>query len=376
MQQPRRFVLVGPVSPYRGGIAQFGETLWRKLEARGHAVTGVSFRRQYPGLLFPGTSQLEPAPRPDAPAAARLLDTLNPLSWRRAARYARQQQPDAVLFQHWMPFFAPAYGAMARRLPGVRRLALVHNALPHERRPGDAALTRYFVRACDAFLTLSDAVADDLERLGARGPVRRLRHPVYDRFGAPPPRGEARRRLGLPPGALVLLFFGLVRRYKGLDVLLEALPGVVARRPDTVLVVAGEFYEALAPYQAQIERLGLSTHVHVHPRFIPDEEVPLFFGAADLVVQPYRSATQSGVAQVAFHFERPLVITDVGGLAETVPDGVAGLVVPPDNPEALTVAIARFVQEPGLAARLQAGVASLKRLYGWDPLCEAIESLV
>jgi D-inositol-3-phosphate glycosyltransferase len=368
--------LVGPMPPYRGGIAHFSLALARALRGRGHTVSAVTFSRQYPARLFPGQTQFEPGPPPaDTPEAPRLLDSVDPRSWLRTARYLRRLAPDAVVFAHWMPFFAPAYGSVARRLAqGPRRIALVHNALPHERRPGDVALSRYFFGSTDGLLALSESVRRDLERLAPGVPLREAPHPVYPPEAPPVPRAEARQRLGLPEDAPVLLFFGFVRRYKGLDVLLDALPVIRRGAPGARLVVAGECYEGGEAYRRQIASLGLGEVVAFEDRYLAPEEVPLYFGAADLVVQPYRSATQSGVAQTAFGYGVPVLTTDVGGLAEAVPDGEAGLVVPPEAPEALAEAAVRFFREPGLAGRLRAGAAGRQR-GSWGAVCEALESL-
>ena len=370
----RHFALVGPMHPYRGGIAHMTEETRRGLEQRSHRVSALTFRRQYPSLLFPGKTQYEQGPPPHEPPAHRLIDTVNPLTWWQAARWLRQRGPETVVFQHWMPFIAPAYGAMARRVD-ARVLAVVHNALPHERRPGDKLLNRYFFRACDGFVVLSDAVGRDLRKLGVEAPIQRINHPTYTHFGAPAPRGAARQRLDLPPDAPVLLFFGFVRAYKGLHVLLDALPQICAQLPDVHLVIAGEFYDDEAPYHAQIEQSGLKARVHLHAQYIPTEEVADYFSAADLVVQPYVSATQSGVAQIAFHFETPLVVTDVGGLAQVVPHDEAGLVVPPEDPAALAAATVRFFSEDGLQMRLREGVRTRRETYSWDRLYEALENL-
>lgn len=371
--RPLHLALVGPLYPYRGGIAHFTQSLGRRLEARGHRVSAITFRRQYPELLFPGRTQFETTRPADAFDAPRLLDTVDPVSWARTARHLRRLAPDAVVFQHWMPFVAPALGTVARRLGGVRRLAVVHNALPHERRPGDRLLTRYALRAMDGLVVLSDSVRRDVETLAPGVPVLQRAHPVYDFFGAPVPRAEARAALGLPADAPVLLFFGFVREYKGLRVLLDAMPQIRARVPDVRLVVAGEFYDDEAPYRDQVRRLGLGDAVRFDAEYIPNERVAQYFGASDLVVQPYLSATQSGVAQIAYHFETPVVTTEVGGLAETVPPD-AGLVVPPKNPAALAEAVARFFDER-MADTLAAGVRRMRAATGWDPLCEAVETL-
>ena len=367
-----RFVLIGPFPPYRGGIAHFSEALRRGLGARGHAVEAVTFSRQYPGLLFPGTTQYEPDGT--TVGAARLLDTVGPRSWRRTARYVAAKKPDAAVFQFWMPFLGPSYGTVARRLrkAGVPVLAVVHNALPHERRPGDRALARHFLRACDGLVVMSESVRRDLQNLGVEAPVRRVRHPVYEHFGEARPRAEARAALGLPTDAPVLLFFGFVRRYKGLHVLLEAMPRVLERLPEARLVVAGEFYEDEAAVRRQAAPLGHA--VRFDAEYIPSESVAAYFSAADVVVQPYVSATQSGVAQIAFHFERPVITTDVGGLAETVLDGEAGLVVPPEHPAALADAVVRFFGDE-MAGRLAAGVRREREAASWDHVYDAVEDL-
>jgi D-inositol-3-phosphate glycosyltransferase len=368
--------LVGPLPPYRGGISHFTLELARALRGRGHRISAVTFSRQYPEHLFPGQSQFEPGTRPeDAPEAPRLIDSVDPRSWWRAGGYLQKLAPDAVVFQHWMPFFAPAYGTIARRIPDARRLAVVHNALPHERRPGDVALTRYFVRATDGLLALSASVRADLERLAPGVPIREAPHPVYDQHGPAPDRAEARRHLGLPEDAPVLLFFGFVRHYKGLDTLIEALPAVREHLPEARLLVAGEFYDDPAPYRARVARLGFTDAVRFEDRYLPSEDVALAFGAADVVVQPYRSATQSGVAQTAFGFGVPVVTTSVGGLAEAVPHEQAGLVVPPENPAALSSAIVRFFQEDGLAGRLRTGARTQGSAGTWDPVCSALEEM-
>ncbi len=375
--QHKRLVLIGPMHPYRGGIAHFLEKMYRDLHTRGHDVTAVTFTRQYPERLFPGKTQYETGVVADPVPAVRLLDTVNPLSWVRTARHVAALKPEAVVFKYWMPFFAPAFGTVARMLRrhGIPSFVVVDNAIPHERRPGDLALSRYFLRGGAGLIVMSASVAADLGRLRVGAPVRQVAHPVYDIFGPAVPKAEARALLGLPAEAPVLLFFGFVRRYKGLHVLLEALPRIVERLPGMRLVVAGEFYDDEAPYRALIERHGLAPHVDVHADYIPDAAVASYFSAADLVVQPYVSATQSGVAQIAFQFEKPLVVTDVGGLAEVVPDGRAGLVVPPEDPAALARAVVRFFEE-NLAPVLAEGVRAEKQKYSWDRLYEVLEDLI
>ena len=376
-----RIAVVGPVHPYRGGIAHFTEMTVQVLQQRGHEVHPVSFSRQYPELLFPGKTQLEPSG--DAPAVVRnvprVLDSVNPLSWFRTGFHIRDIAPDAVVFQYWMPFFAPAYGVVARGLQrhyGIPSVAVVHNALPHERHLFDAALSRYFLRVCAGHVVMSDAVRREVEQLAhPASHVEQIDHPVYERFGDAVDREHARGALGLPDDAPVLLFFGFIREYKGLHVLLDAMPSIRERLPDVHLVIAGEAYDDPDRYRSRIERHDLHDAVTWHDGYVPSDEVPIYFGAADLVVQPYVSATQSGVAQIAFHFEVPMVLTDVGGLAEVVPHEEAGLVVPPSDPDALARAAVRYFEDD-LQPTLTEGVRQQKKRYAPARLAEALETLV
>lgn len=371
-----RITLLGPFWPYRGGIAHFSAAMARALTARGHDVRTATFRRQYPEALFPGKTQLEPGPPPEyLSRAPRTLDTLNPLTWYGTARRIAAEGADVAVLAYWMPFFAPAMGTVARQLRkrGVTVLCVVHNAIPHERRPGDVALGRYALGVCDGLIVMSDQVRREVERLGVEAPVQQIAHPVYDHFGPAVPREEARQRLALPADAPVFLFFGFVRPYKGLHILLDAFPRVLARVPDARLVVAGEFYSDEAVLRAQAAALGDA--VRFDADYIPDDRVALYFSAADAIVQPYVTATQSGVAQIAFHYGRPVITTDVGGLAEIVPDGEAGLVVPPEDPEALAAALIRFVKED-LGEGLAEGVRRERQRYSWDRVVEAVEALV
>ncbi len=339
----------------------------------GCVVEAVTFSRQYPDALFPGESQYTSAPPPEM-RARRLLDTLNPISWFGCARTIRRREAELVVFSYWHPFLAPALGTLARRMrsQGIRVVCVVHNALPHERKRGDRLLARFALQACDGLVVMSDSVRKDVESLGLHVPIRTTPHPTYDLFGEGMPVADARAALGFEASRPVLLFFGFIRRYKGLHVLLEAMPMVLRRIPNVLLVVAGEFYADEEALRLKAEPLGDA--VRFVASYIPDDKVPHYFCAANVVVQPYVSATQSGVAQIAFHFGRPVITTDVGGLAEIVPDDEAGLVVPPENPEALADAIIRYFDE-GMEARLAEGVGREREKYSWDRLFEAIEDV-
>ncbi|MCS7154459.1 MAG: glycosyltransferase [Bacteroidota bacterium] len=369
-----RIALIGPAYPYRGGLVHFQEALYRALQARGHEPLLVSFRRQYPDFLFPGRTQYD-RPRSDALPGVRLIDTLAPWTWFEASRWICAQGAQVAVFRYWMPFFAPAFGVMARllRRHKLRVLAIVDNALPHERHPGDRQLSRFFLRSCEAFVFMSRTVAEDVRRLGLERPSCLVPHPAYTLFGDPIAQEEARSRLGLPESAPLWLFFGYVRPYKGLGVLLEAASRARRHIPELMGLVVGEFYEDPRPYKELARRLGLQEAVRFYPEYVPNEQVGLFFSAADLVVLPYLEATQSGVGLIALHFERPLLATAVGGLPELVePD--KGMLVPPADAEAMAAAMVRFFRELGPAYFGQA-LREAKRRHSWEQLAQAIEAL-
>ena len=373
----KRIILVGPAYPYRGGIAHFVESTYQALTKRGHSVSIVTFSRQYPDFLFPGKTQYEETERVVAWEQERCIDSINPLSWFKAAAFMVRQSPDLVLFNYWLPFFGPAYGVIARKLnaKGIRTVGLIHNASPHEARLGDAHFSRFFLRACTGLIVMSSGVEKDLDELGVDVRRSKVGHPVYSMFGDPIPQEEARKALGVPQNASVALFFGFIRPYKGLDVLLNSMPEVVRHLPSIRLIVAGESYEDEKRYSDILDSYQLGKHVDLHIDYIPVERVKLYFSAADIVVQPYVSATQSGVAQIAYHFNRPLIVTDVGGLAEFVPHEVAGLIVPPEDTQALASAILRFFSD-SLSDSLIEGVRREKKKYSWERLCEAVEHFV
>jgi D-inositol-3-phosphate glycosyltransferase len=363
--------LVGPLHPWRGGIAQYLGLLGEALAARAE-VRAVTFTRQYPGFLFPGESQLDPeAPRPSFPVAP-LLDSIGPWSWPRASAHVERFAPGLVILKWWIPFFAPAFGFTVGplRRRGTKVVLVCDNLVPHERRPGDRELTRFMLRRSDGYLVMSDSVERDLDTLKPGAPRRRVAHPFYAQFDRGRyTRESARARLGLEGD--VAVFFGYVRRYKGLDVLLRAWPRVRARRPAT-LVVGGEFYEDAAPYRALAAAAGDS--VRLLDRYLPDDEVEALLKAADVVVLPYRSATQSGVTHVAYALGVPVITTDVGGLSETVKPGVTGMVVPPEDEAALADAIVEYF-ERDLAPTLRAGVEALQASHSWSALADQAISL-
>jgi len=370
-----KFVLVGTAYPHRGGIAHFVHLLAQTLAARGHRVSILSFSRQYPSFLFPGTSQHDDGPPPDPPLDIHpLIDTINPLSWGRAARWAAGQQPDLTVFKYWMPFFAPGYDTIVRHLHNRRigrTCLLLDNVIPHEPRPGDAWLTRRVMEKVDTFIAQSAVVREDLLKFRPDAPFREVPHPVYSSFPPGKSREEARRQLGVGTKRVVL-FFGFIRAYKGLLNLIRSMARVDADL-DIGLLIGGEFYEDDRPYKSEVARLGIGPRVFWHDRYIPNEEVGDFFNAADVVVLPYQSATQSGIIQIAMNYGTPIITTNVGGLPEVVHDGRMGYVVPPEDPEALAAAITRFYREDR-AATFGAAVTAERERYSWTPMAEALEA--
>jgi glycosyltransferase involved in cell wall biosynthesis len=373
-----RLSMIAPFPPYRGGVSQFATSSWEAMIDAGHELQALSFTRRYPRFLFPRISRYEATPTQTPGPVHRVIDAIGPWTWRIAARRIAEFAPDVVFVHHWTPLLAPAYRSILVKTrafrPATRSIALVHDAIPNEPRPFDQPLNRWFLDSVDGCMVLSEEVERDLWALGRPRRIRRIHHPTYDRFGSAPSREEAREQLGIASDTPLLLFFGYVRPYKGLGVLLKAFAETRSRLPELRLLVAGEFHEDERRYRNMMSDLGVARAVDMRNGFVPDDEVATLFAACDVVVQPYLTANYSGVAKVAFHFERPMIMTDVGGLAGLVDDGHAGLVVPPDDSEALAQAIHRFFDE-NLADELTGGVRARKAEFSWDRLVEAFEEL-
>ncbi|MBI4516739.1 MAG: glycosyltransferase [Deltaproteobacteria bacterium] len=345
--RPRlRLTVVGPAPPLRGGIAHYTTALVRALRRAGHLVQVVGLRRQYPRYVFPGTTERDYSSVALALGVDAVVDPLAPWTWRAAAAAVSRFGPDLVLMAWWQPALGAVLATFVQliRRRGRRVAFLCHNLGAHDATPLDDWLTGYALRRCDGAIVHSQADAERLRRHRAGVTVVRTTHPAYDlpEFGPPLAPAVARAQLGLSGD--VLLFFGLVRRYKGLTDLIRAMPEIGRRRACT-LVVAGEFYEPRAPYQALVDELGLAERVRLLDRYVPNEEVGVYFSAADVVVVPYRAATQSGVVALAQQFHRPVVVTRVGGLPDMIGEGVTGLVVPPADPAALAAAVLRIYEE-------------------------------
>jgi glycosyltransferase involved in cell wall biosynthesis len=376
MPLTRKIVLVGPAHPLRGGLATFNERLIREYRNHGQDAFIYTFSLQYPSLLFPGKTQLSSEPAPENIPIFIKVNSINPFNWIKVGLDLRRRKPDMVIVKYWMPFMAPCFGTICRIIKSnkhTRIITIIDNLIPHEKRIGDRLLSAYWIGSVDGCIAMSRSVLDDLETFDSRKPKLYCPHPLYDNFGASITREEALTQLHLDQTFRYILFFGFIRDYKGLDLLLEAFADVRFRGMKLKLLVAGEFYCDPKPYLEIINRHHLQDQVIMSNDFIPDSKVLNYFCAADLVVQPYKSATQSGVTQIAYHFNKPMIITDVGGLAEFVPNEKVGYVVNPDS-TAIAAAIIRFFAE-GKEAEFSANAAIEKKKYSWGNMVDAIDKL-
>ena len=370
-------VLLGTAYPFRGGLATFNERLARQLQAEGHTVEVITFTLQYPSFLFPGKTQYSTEKAPTDLRISRQVHSCNPFNWIKVGRRIRKMQPDMLITCYWMAFFAPCYGMIQRivqRNGKTRCIALVHNMIPHEPSILDKLFAPFFVRHTDGFVALSESVVQDINRFDhGTKPKTSYPHPIYDHYGEQMSKEEACQALHLKPENQHMLFFGLVRAYKGLDLLLDAFGKVKDQLPNLQLIIAGEFYEDEDKYRAQIANNGLTDKVIIKNEFIADADLRKYFGAADLIVQPYKSATQSGVTQVAFHFEKPMLVTNVGGLGEIVHDHKMGYAVEP-NAEAIAQALTDYYthsRQPDYTTYL----IKEKDKYSWSRLAESFVTI-
>ena len=372
-----KITILGPAHPYRGGLASIMEIMARTFQRRGDEVDIKTFTLQYPSLLFPGESQTVATPPPADLRICRCVNTMNPLNWVRVGRRIRRERPDFVLMKYWTPFMAPCFGTIARIARGnghTKVLCQIDNVEPHEHHLTDKPFNRYYLHSVDGFVYMSEQVHSEL-RAYSDAPALFSPHPLFENFGERVERSEACVRLGLDPANRYVLFFGLIRDYKGLDLLLDAWAQLrrAGRTEGRRLIVAGEFYTAREPYLNRIADNGLQDEVLLHDRFIPDDDVKYYFSAADFVVQPYKTATQSGVTQIAYQFCVPMVVTKVGGLAEIVPDGRVGYVCEP-TPEGVAGAIERMYEGDTLQ-RFRENCVEERRRFSWEEMCSRITEL-
>jgi len=364
-----KILSIGPANPLRGGIARFNESFAIACKSAGHEVEIVSFRFLYPGFLFPGKSQYTDDPPPDDISIHTWLHSVNPINWLVCSGKIKRLKPDLIVFHYWMPFFAPVMGFLARRIKkstGANVMAIAHNLIPHEKQIFSGTFTRYFVNSLDGLVCLSTSVLNDLRKINKVVPATFLPHPVYDVYGNKLPREQALDHLMLDKKKKYLLFFGLIRKYKGLELLLRSF--ALVDIPDLELIVAGEFYGQRDFYFNLTDELGISKRVIYTDSFVPDEKVKYYFSAADLVVQPYITATQSGVTQIAYQFDCPMLVTDTGGLAEIVSHSRTGFVCKKD-PAVISETIEQFFKQ-NMADEMIGYIRTEKHKFSWKGFIE------
>jgi glycosyltransferase involved in cell wall biosynthesis len=376
-EKKRNIIVIGSAYPLRGGgIATFNERLARALMDQGDNVVIHSFSLQYPNILFPGKTQLSNDTPPENLNIEVTINSVNPFNWLKVGRKIKRLRPDIVLVRFWIPFMGLSLGTISRIIKSnnyTAVIALADNIIPHEWKPGQRILTRYFIKSVEGFIIMSKSVLKDLELFDKVKPRQLCPHPLYDNYGEILSKEEAKKALNLNADQHYILFFGFIREYKGLDILLEALADERLRKLPVRLLIAGEFYANESHYMDIIKRLSLSEDVIIHSDFIPHTDVRKYFCASDVVVLPYKDATQSGVTQVAYHFNRPVITTNVGGLPEMVPDGVVGYVVNPE-PDSVAEAIYKFFNEKR-ETEFSENVKIEKKKYSWDVMIQSINSL-
>lgn len=330
-----KIVIIGTAYPYRGGIASFNERLAEEFIAQGHEVVIYTFTLQYPGFLFPGKTQYSEDPKPENLKIIPLINSVNPINWIKAGLKIRKEKPDIIISKFWIPFMGPSLGTVIRlaKSKHTKTISILDNIIPHEKRIGDFILAKYFVNTIDTFIAMSSSVKEDMSKFTKTKPVKLIPHPIYDNYGEILDKKIARKHLDIDTDGKYVMFFGFIRDYKGLDLLLKAMANENIQKHKIKCIVAGEYYGNREKYDKLIEELGIEESLILKTEFIPNEEVKYYFSATDLIVQPYKTATQSGISQLAYHFEKPMVVTNVGGLPEIVDNGKSGYVVETDKNE-------------------------------------------
>lgn len=371
----KKVIIIGPAFPFRGGISNFNNALGKAFYDKSYDITLYSFSLQYPSFLFPGSTQYETGDPPKNLKIKTIINSINPFNWLRVSRLINNEKPDLVIIRYWLPFMAPCLGTISYFLnKKIKILAITDNIIPHEKRLGDNLLTKYFVSSCDAFLSLSASVLDDLNKFTNSTFKKFIPHPIYDVFGDKISKKEALLRLKLDPEDNHLLFFGFVRKYKGLDLMLRAMADNRIKEIGVKLIIAGEFYENKNEYLDLIDELNISDQIIMRSDFIPSDEVKNYFCASDMVTQTYRTATQSGVTQIAYSFDRPMLVTDVGGLAEIVPHNLVGYVTS-QEPNDISESIIDFYKN-NRESYFESNVKKEKKKFSWDSFILGIDELM
>ena len=371
-----RIVIIGSAYPLRGGLASYNERLANEYINQGNEVIIYTFSLQYPKIFFPGKTQYSNEKPPKNLNIKVKVNSVNPLNWLKIGREIKKLKPDLIIVKYWIPFMSPCLGTISRiakKNKKTKVISILDNIIPHEKRIGDTQLSNYFVKSVDGFVAMSQSVLDDLQKFDIKKPQSFCPHPLFDNFGESISKPAAKKILKIDEKTNYLLFFGFIRDYKGLDLLLEAFTDDRFKKIPLKLIVAGEFYTDSEPYYEIIKQNNLEDRVIMHTDFIEDSKVVNYFCAADIVVQPYKTATQSGVTQIAYHFNKPMIVTDVGGLSEIIPDKKVGFVVK-TNPEAIADAIYAFYDQ-NLEAGFVKNVKIEKEKYSWKRMTEAVNEV-
>ena len=368
-----KIVIIGTAHPYRGGLAAYNERLAHEFVRQGHEVEVLTFTLQYPSFLFPGKTQYSAEKPPKNLKIFRKINSINPFNWWKTGREIKRKQPDLIVYCYWTSFMAPCFGTIARfaKNPKSKHIALIHNMLPHEQNLLDKIFPAYFVKPMDGFVAMAESVVRDIDKFDRHAKPKIVSpHPIYDHYGELMSKQTARKHLNLDENYDYALFFGFIRHYKGLDLLLDAFGDERIKQLKIKLLIAGEFYETPDFYYQKVKDLNIADRVIFFPDYISDDEVKYYFCAADIVAQPYRSATQSGVSQIAYHFEKPMLVTDVGGLAEIVPNGKVGYVVD-IQPKAIADALIDFFENKRENIFIE-NIRAEKQKYSWAKMTEAV----
>ncbi len=375
----KNIIIIGPAHPLRGGLASYNERLARAFKQSGHKVKIFTFSLQYPGFLFPGTTQFSSEPAPTDIEISISINSINPINWILVGKKIKKEKPDLIVVRYWLPFMGPCLGSILRIIKKNKHSKIVciaDNIIPHEKRIGDNAFTRYFVKPIDGFITMSQKVLNDLQIFNIKKPSKYVAHPLYDNFGEKINQADARKKIGIAQDVKIVLFFGFIRQYKGLDLLFDAIKLInenSSHSHQIKFLIAGEFYEDRTTYDEQIIKLGIKESLILRTDFISDSEVKYYMCAADVVIQPYKNATQSGVTPLAYHFEVPMIVTNVGGLPGLVPDGKVGLIAEP-NPPSIAEKIVEYFNMG--KERFLPGLKEEKKKYSWDLMTNEILNLV
>ena len=368
--------IIGPAYPYRGGIATFNERLAQEFESLGYNVEIETFTIQYPSFLFPGKTQYSAKPAPERLKIERTINSVNPYNWLKVGWRIRREKPDLVIIRYWLPFLAPCLGTIAGLIRKNKHsiiICLADNIVPHEHRPGDRMLTNYFIQRIDGLIAMSKSVLTDANSFRKNLLQGFCPHPIFDNYGEKLSFEVAKQKLKLDLNTKYLLFFGFIRDYKGLDLLINAFADVRLRKFPVKLLVAGEYYSSPEPYLELIKERNLEDFIELRTEFIPDNQVNLYFSAADMVVQPYKSATQSGVTQIGYHFNKPMLVTNVGGLSEIIPDGKIGYVVEPES-GMIADALVDFYKNARMA-EFETNIVEEKMKFSWSNMVQTFLSV-